>query len=435
MRKGFLGCLIVVVASAGVAFGQPADETLPTPRVSLTAPTASPTAPGSADLHPLVPGPDGLYPDMGLPGDGGGPGRFWFSAEYLLWWFKKPQFPPLVTTGPFSSQGILDQPGTQVLFGGPAQDDNTGRSGARFTAGFWLDCDKSCGIEIGGFFFPERDNDKVFGAELGQLLARPFISLNTMTENSEITSLMGLAKGTTTVSTPSKFFSPEVNFIHKLCCGCCYQLDLIYGFRYLELDEAVDITENIRVTSDPNQFPPGFAGFARFAGASIVVNDRFATKNQFYGGQVGADYGCCKGPWQFQVRGKLGLGDNHEIVDINGGQRVTFANGVTQGFKGGLLALPSNIGHFTRDRFAVVPEVNLNVGYRVTDCLCVYAGYTFLYWNRVVRPGDQIDRVIDTSQIPNFGQGTPTGFARPGVPFKETDFWAQGLNVGVEITW
>ncbi len=439
MGKGFLGCLTVLLAGAGLAYGQATDETLPPPRTFPSSGASAVPAAEAAKSPVPTPGADGLYHGIGIPEDGGagaGGDRFWFGAEYLLWWFKRPEFPPLVTTGTFESQGVLGVPGTTILFGGPVSDSNRARSGFRFNAGMWLDCERTCGLEADFFYFPEFSNDKVFGPASGQLLARPFISLNTMMESAEITSLMGLAKGSTTVSTPNKFYSPEINMIHKLCCGCNYSLAYILGFRYLELDDAVDITEDIRVNPDASQFPPGFQQFAQFAGAHIVVNDHFATRNQFYGGQAGLDYGCAKGRWEFEVRGKLGLGDNHETIDINGSQVVTFANGMTQTFRGGLLALPSNIGHYTRNRFAVVPEVNVNVGYRVTNCLCVYMGYSFLYWSRVARAGDQIDRVVDVSQIPNFGQGIPpTGFARPAVPFKETDFWAQGLNFGIEITW
>ncbi len=47
--------------------------------------------------------------------------RFYVSGEYLLWWTKGSQLPPLLTTatGPFSAtnNGTLGQPGTQVLVG------------------------------------------------------------------------------------------------------------------------------------------------------------------------------------------------------------------------------------------------------------------------------------------------------------------------------
>ncbi len=64
-------------------------------------------------------------------------------------------------------------------------------------------------------------------------------------------------------------------------------------------------------------------------------------------------------------------------------------------------------------------------------------GYQFMGWSKVMRPADQIDRVIDVTRIPNFPITgvAPTGLVRPGLPFHETQFWAQVLNVGLQIVW
>jgi hypothetical protein len=64
-------------------------------------------------------------------------------------------------------------------------------------------------------------------------------------------------------------------------------------------------------------------------------------------------------------------------------------------------------------------------------------GYNFLYVSSVIRPGDQVDRVLDITQIPNFPVPgvQPTALGRPTVLFKETDFWAQGINLGLEIRY
>jgi hypothetical protein len=53
----------------------------------------------------------------------------------------------------------------------------------------------------------------------------------------------------------------------------------------------------------------------------------------------------------------------------------------------------------------------------------------------VVRPGRQIDPVLDINRIPNFGTAPPATSVRPTVPFAQTDFWAQGVNLGVRLTW
>ena len=100
--------------------------------------------------------------------------------------------------------------------------------------------------------------------------------------------------------------------------------------------------------------------------------------------------------------------------------------------QGGTLALPSNSGIRHGSDFAVVPEVNLNVHYQVTSYLTATVGYSYLYWSSVVRPGDQIDRSVDSRQIPT-GQNYVPGVAAtsPASQFRRTDFWANGVNFGL----
>src|SRR5207245_1940890 len=67
----------------------------------------------------------------------GPPGRFWVSAEYLMWWFNNDRIPPLVTFGTPDSFGILGELGTTVAFGGGAIEHPV-HHGGRFTVGAWL---------------------------------------------------------------------------------------------------------------------------------------------------------------------------------------------------------------------------------------------------------------------------------------------------------
>jgi hypothetical protein len=92
---------------------------------------------------------------------------------------------------------------------------------------------------------------------------------------------------------------------------------------------------------------------------------------------------------------------------------------------------------FERDRFSVIPEVGINLGYQITDGLKIFVGYNFLYWSNVVRAADQIDRTLDINQIPNFRGTTnpPAPQRRPFVPFKETSFIAHGLTAGLEYRY
>ena len=113
--------------------------------------------------------------------------RFWFSADYLLWWVKKgPSTTPLVATGPASDAfpGVLDQPHTTVLFGGSGLNYDT-FSGMRLGFGAWLDSDRTFGVEASGFMLEKRSvNFAMSGNASGQpYFGRPFIDALTGADN------------------------------------------------------------------------------------------------------------------------------------------------------------------------------------------------------------------------------------------------------------
>jgi hypothetical protein len=58
-----------------------------------------------------------------------------------------------------------------------------------------------------------------------------------------------------------------------------------------------------------------------------------------------------------------------------------------------------------------------------------------MYWNRVIRPGDHLNSIVDSRQIPTDANFIP-GFtgASPRFPnFVQRDFFARGFAVGIEI--
>lgn len=353
--------------------------------------------------------------------------RFYVNGEYLLWWTKEDKVPVLAATSNTTDTGFLGRPSTQVLFGNSGLNGDA-RSGFRITGGWWLDLCKEEAIEFSGFYLaPDTAKFNVSSATT-PLIARPFFNLNQGREFSQITAFPGLATGRLLIDAPSKFWGAEANLKCNVCCGCNYRVDLFGGFRYLDLEESIDVTED--VLGLPASAPI-------FANQRIKVNDFFSTRDQFYGGQLGVHAEWDRGPWSVDLRGKLALGDTHQDILIDGSQRFVAPDGTVQNFKGSLLALPTNIGRYHRDKFSVVPELGLNVGYQLTSHLRAYVGYNVLYWNNVARPGGQIDRVIDITNIPNFPvPGTvATGQNRPAPTLASTDFWAQGINVGLEFRY
>ncbi len=354
---------------------------------------------------------------------------FWVSGEYLLWWTNGIRTPPLLTTSPpgtpTTTAGVIGAPGTSVLIGGTL--DQGSFSGGRISGGWWFDEEHIWGIDGTFFALDQRTNtfsDSSFGTPI---LVRPFFNVapGTNAEFGELVAFPGILAGTATVTTKSELWGADADLRRQILCWNDLHVDLLAGFRYLRLDESLGITENLLVTS------PG-----ALTGSTIVVRDSFGTKNEFYGGQIGAEAEWHWGNWYVDAIGKVGLGENHQTVDINGSTTFTLPTGLVTTQPGGLLALPTNIGHYTHNSFAVLPEAGIKLGYQFTPHIRAFVGYNFMMLTDAVRPGDQIDRVINTTQLPtSAGPGTLVGAARPAFALHESDFWAQGVDFGIEFRY
>ena len=121
----------------------------------------------------------------------------------------------------------------------------------------------------------------------------------------------------------------------------------------------------------------------------------------------------------FIIRGGLAMGDIYLAVPI----------GLTLGWPmvwSGLLTA-GRTGSVDSCIFAVVPEVRVGVGYRLTDCIQVTVGYNLMWWTNVVRAGDQIDLAVNPNQLPPVVG--PIAVQAPGI--RDTTMWVQGLSLGV----
>jgi hypothetical protein len=361
-----------------------------------------------------VTGPE-LSHELNPPRHGPRGYRFYGSADYLFWVVRERPSPVLLTTGP------LNAPGTAVILGNPDYDDQT-RHGARATLGSWLTPMQTFGLEATGLWLATRE--PTFHSSAPEL-ARPFVNAVTGAESALVLSAPGVQSGAASVSALSRLWGAEANARLELCRRCIFHLDLLAGFRYLEVDDALGITT---LTT----FAPNVLGLG---GTSVAASDRFGGRNTFFGGQLGMEGELHYGRFFVDLWGKLALGGMREIVTINGTTVLTGSNGVSTALPGGLLAQPSNSGRYSQEVFAVVPEVGINFGLQLTANLRVRVGYTFLYVSSVVRGGDQIDRTVNLTGRPGLlgVPVPPTGPARPVFDFRDTDFWAQGLNAGLEF--
>jgi hypothetical protein len=372
-------------------------------------------------------------------GAGGAPAtdRGYIRAEYLLWWMQSQNIPVLASTtvapatgvgaNGLNGLGFLGDPATRVLLG-PGRFGDTLRSGFRVRAGLWFDECGTCGID-GSVFFLGRQSDKAeFAVPPLSVLTRPIFSPNLNAEFGEIVAFPGVSTGTLVIDNSSFLWGADANVRHAICKRCDFRAEWFAGYRFLSLDERLRITEYITAEAGNPVDPPG---------TRVIVQDQFETRNTFHGGQLGLAAERNWGRLSLDVRGSVALGNTHQDLNITGSQ-VRLRPGATTPmvFNGGLLAAGPNLGHFSRDRFSVVPEVGVNLGYWLTPNLKAYAGYNFLYWTNVIRPGDQIDRVVDLTFVPNPPVGvTPSGQLRPQPLFRQSDLWVQGVQFGVEWRW
>jgi hypothetical protein len=355
--------------------------------------------------------------------------RIWAEAEYLLWWMRGAALPPLITASPSDTPaaqaGVLGAPNTVVLFGGNRVNDNE-RSGGRFTLGAWLNDGQTLGIE-GDFFILSSGETGFAASSTGNpILARPFLDATTGRPNSELIAFPGLVAGSVSANSASTgLLGADALLRVHLCGGCSYQLDAVGGYRYLRLSDGLGVAENLVSTSAAN---PNFVPL----GTSFTVADQFYTRNEFHGFNFGLKGKLSQGPWVLEGRAQAAVGNNHEVVNISGATTVTVPGApppVTS--SGGLLALSSNIGHFSKDRTEVIPEFGVRAGYQVTPCFRVFAGYTILYWDEVVRAGTEVDQVVNPNLLP--GGTSATGPRRPLPLLNGSSFWAQGVDLGLEL--
>jgi len=368
-------------------------------------------------------------------------GYVWASADYLLWWLKGDSTGPLVTTGPASvgpaNFGVIGSPGTRVLFGDSGLDYGT-FNGMRATVGI-IGPEHAFGIEGTGFLLERRTIGLgiASGANGSPIIARPFIDATVPQAGRLLTSADGAFAGQLIVGAHNRFWGGEASITRAVCgtMSCdkysTFEIDLLAGFRYLDLAERLDIAQRSQLLPDGTAT---YLGNQVFPGAIISVADSIASRTKFFGAQLGAQAELQHGKFFALAVAKVGIGLNRQVISLNGSSMLEVAGAAAQPGAGGLLVLPSNAGERSNDDVGVVPEVALNLGYQVHRNIRVYMGYTYLYWNQVVRPGDQVNPVLDPRQLPTSVSFVPgSGATQPAPTFIKTDFWAHGLNIGLAV--
>ncbi len=360
---------------------------------------------------------------------------WWISGGALIWAVKSAPLPPTLTTfapGSLSATtgngGALGVAGTSVL--SPDHLNYGPFGGGRFTIGHWLPSDPRFGLEADGFFLGTKNARFSLTSDGSVPLRVPFNNVPPgggfpLGSSSFVLADPGFAAGGQTINSSLNLWGIEANGLHRAYTGPGASVSVIAGFRY------IDLRENLSIVSTENiiGIPPSTLTY--------VGTDIFSTKNQFFGAQLGVKAQQQFGQFDGSLVAKLALGDSYQTVSINGLSSNVGFPGSPPSALGGIFSQITNIGLQTRNRLAVVPEAQLQVGYRMQSGIRFFAGYDFLYISNVVRPGNQIDTTINFTSNPVIGGtgSTLTGAARPSPQFNGSSFWAQGARVGASYAF
>lgn len=352
----------------------------------------------------------------------------WVKADYLLWWTSGESLPPLVTTSPYETPrteaGVLGQPDTEILYGN-GRYLNEARSGGRIEFGAWLDDCRTIGV--GGGFFGLGDGSSSYSDESDgdPIIARPFFNTLTEAQDSALTAYSNTADGGVTagnilVRTSNDLVNANAFLTKLMWRDCRVRFDALAGYRFSRFDEDLAISEDFVVTEVNSIVPQG---------TTFDAIDSFDVTNRFNGGELGLKFETQFQRWSIDGLLKVGLGGMYQEANIWGRTIVTPPGSTPDVREGDLYALPSNIGTYSRNKFAVVPEVRLNLNYCITPTWRVNVGYTFMYWSEVVRAGSLVNPELNVTQLlpPVIGPAVPT------FTFVNGDLWAQGLNFGTEL--
>jgi hypothetical protein len=343
-------------------------------------------------------------------------GPSWDHDELLYWWPMRQPIPGLVVT----------TDGTRLLAGGQAIDSQPS-AGGRFTMGHSLNNEETFGWEATYFFLGTRTFRQRVSSFSGLSFGVPYT--NATTGVNEVLALAGpgVAHSGLQLSTSVRVQGWEVTGVANVLDEKGLKLNALIGWRYFQ------VHEGLRLEQTQYRFPG-------IGGGIVQTADQFDAHNRFHGGQLGLHADVRRGFVFCELTAKIAFGQTYEVVKAEG-QTNFFAPGpfgpVVRSFgASGLYVQPSNYGRTANGVFAVLPEGTLKFGFRLGDSGRVYVGYSFLYLSDAVRPGDQIDRTLNPAQIPLVsGTGPVYGGDRPARLFNRSDFWVQGLVIGLETRY
>ncbi|MEM7313764.1 MAG: BBP7 family outer membrane beta-barrel protein, partial [Planctomycetota bacterium] len=166
-------------------------------------------------------------------------------------------------------------------------------------------------------------------------------------------------------------------------------------------------------------------------GTAIELMDRIQTRNDFHGGEFGFSWLRGRNCWSAEATGLLGLGWVGSRYTLDGQTSTYIGNRLLSSYQGGFLVRPEHIGSYRKSRFALMPQMRLNLRYQWNECVHTHVGYEFLYLRPTVRPGTLASTRFDGTTL-----GADPGSIMPTDPSpSHDDLFVHGFNLGLTLTW
>lgn len=332
-------------------------------------------------------------------------GRLYGEADYLLGWTSPDTPPALVTTA--GTVALTPLPTGTVLFGGDVNGE--ARSGGKFTLGLWLDPCYTSSVEVSYLFLGDQSTAGQWSNPGYAILARPYEDITTGQQASHVVVDTASGQtGTLNVADTNRFYTIDAILRRNLYQWSAGRFDFLAGYRFARMSDDLLIDEAFNATAPV---------------AAVTIHDEFLAENRFHGVDLGFSTELRRNRWALRVLMKLGIGSTQSRMTIRGASAYNTAT-----YPIGLLALESNAGVYDRNVLSVVPELGVRLAYNFSPRLRGTVGYSFLYWNQVLRAGEHVPTSLNPDLFPPpLIDDPPSNFA-----FHNSDFWVQGLTLGLD---
>ncbi|MCA9134216.1 MAG: BBP7 family outer membrane beta-barrel protein [Planctomycetales bacterium] len=339
----------------------------------------------------------------------------WFSSETLLWFSKSPYSPTLVTTSDTGALPILGTGDTQSRFGGGDGIDFGLLPGSRISGGMYLGSAQK--VAIGGRGYGIFSGSESFartsdgsGTAANPSIGIPFFNAANNQDSALAIALPGGGgnrSGSVHARTDLDMIGGDGSLYLLLSRSQGHRIDLLGGYTYNHLINSISLDTT-----------------STLGAVNTATHDLFETKNVFNGGHLGVLSSVVSNRVSLTTLAKVSFGNMRQSGSITGNNSET-------GAAAGFLTQPSNIGSFSRNTFAFLPELGIKLGYSARSNLQFTVGYTLLMWSGVGLAGDLIDTAVDPLQT------VPVAYVgdRPEANFRESSFWMQGVDLGMTYSF